>query len=195
MPEEPEVDQNRFRTGVGNNTQRRLGIVSDQSKCACSCSCITAEDPRFAELKSYIDSLKHEQGITMPVLQEAQRSFGYLPLEVQKFISENTGIPLAEIYGVATFYSQFAIEPKGRHHIGVCMGTACYVKGSQKVLDKLAEELKIKPGCTTADGKFTLEATRCLGCCGLAPCIMIDDDVFGKLDDVSRIPDILGKYE
>ncbi len=153
------------------------------------------EDPRFAELKKFIDSQEDSKGITMPVLQEAQRMFGYLPLEVQKFISQNTKVPLAEIYGVATFYSQFAIEPKGRHKIGVCLGTACYVKGAQKVLDKVAEELKVRVGCTTADGRFTLEATRCLGCCGLAPCIMIDDDVFGKLDDVSRIPDILKKYE
>lgn len=169
--------------------------MSDQSKCACSGGCLTMEDPRFAELKKFIDSQEDSKGITMPVLQEAQHLFGYLPLEVQKFISQNTKVPLAEIYGVATFYSQFAIEPKGRHKIGVCLGTACYVKGAQKVLDKLAEELQIRVGCTTADGKFTLEATRCLGCCGLAPCVMIDDDVFGKLDDVSRIPDILKKYE
>jgi NADH:ubiquinone oxidoreductase subunit E len=153
------------------------------------------EDPRFAELKKFIDSQEDSKGITMPVLQEAQRMFGYLPLEVQKFISQNTKVPLAEIYGVATFYSQFAIEPKGRHKVGVCLGTACYVKGAQKVLDKIAEELKVRVGCTTAYGRFTLEATRCLGCCGLAPCVMIDDDVFGKLDDVSRIPDILKKYE
>ena len=181
MPEEPEVDQNRFRTGVGNNTQRRLGIVSDQSKCACSCNCITAEDPRFAELKSYIDSLKHEQGITMPVLQEAQRSFGYLPLEVQKFISENTGIPLAEIYGVATFYAQFRFVPPGLHHVKVCQGTACHVRGSGMIVDAISRTIGIEPGQTSTDGKFSLERVACFGSCALAPVVVLDDKVFGRM--------------
>ncbi|MGI6727370.1 MAG: NAD(P)H-dependent oxidoreductase subunit E [Anaerovoracaceae bacterium] len=160
----------------------------------CKCNCNKTDDKRFVELKEYIDSLQGIEGIAMPVLQEAQRIFGYLPLEVQKFISENTGIPLAELYGVSTFYSQFAITPKGKHHIGVCLGTACYVKGAQKVIDKVAAELNVKVGETTPDGLFTLEATRCLGCCGLAPVMMIDDDVYGKLDDVDAIPAILEKY-
>ena len=166
-----------------------------KDECKCSCGCLELTDPRFEELKRFIESLKGTQGITMPVLQEAQRLFGYLPLEVQKFISDNTGIPVAELYGVATFYSQFSITPKGRHEIGVCLGTACYVRGAQKVLDTLRDELKVEVGGTTADGKFTLEATRCLGCCGLAPVMMIDGQVYGKLDDVSVIPDILKKYE
>lgn len=164
-------------------------------ECKCSCGCLESTDPRFVELKDYIDSLKGTEGITMPVLQEAQRLFGYLPLEVQKFISEHTGVPVAELYGVATFYSQFAISPKGKHRIGVCLGTACYVKGAQHVLDKLREVLKVEVGETTPDGNFTLDATRCLGCCGLAPVMMIDDDVYGKLGDVSVIPDILKKYK
>ena len=161
----------------------------------CQCNCIKADDPRFAELKKYIDSLKGTQGITMPVLQEAQHIFGYLPLEVQKFISEETRIPIAELYGVSTFYSQFHLTPKGKHKVAVCLGTACYVKGAQAVLDKCCDELSVNVGGTTTDGLFTVEATRCLGCCGLAPVMMIDDDVYAQLGDVSVIPDILGKYK
>ncbi|MGI6250623.1 MAG: NADH-quinone oxidoreductase subunit NuoE [Anaerolineaceae bacterium] len=160
----------------------------------CGCNCDKASDERYVQLKAYIDSVKDSEGITMTVLQEAQKIFGYVPLEVQKFISENIGVPIAELYGIATFYSQFAITPRGKHHIGVCLGTACYVRGAQKVMDKVIEELGVGVGETTEDGLFTLDATRCLGCCGLAPVIMIDDDVYGKLDDVSVIPAILEKY-
>jgi NADH:ubiquinone oxidoreductase subunit E len=166
-----------------------------QNDCKCECNKTDkTDDSRYVNLKKYIDSLKGTEGIALPVLQEAQQIFGYLPLEVQKFISENTGIPLAELYGISTFYSQFSITPKGKHHIGVCLGTACYVRGSQKVVDKVSDELNIKIGETTADGLFTLDATRCLGCCGLAPVMMIDEDVYGKLDDVEVIPAILEKY-
>lgn len=161
----------------------------------CNCNCNKAEDKRFVELKEYIDSLKGTQGIAMPVLQEAQRIFGYLPLEVQKFISENTGIPIAELYGISTFYSQFTIVPQGKHHIAVCLGTACYVRGAQKVIDKVVEVLNVEVGGTTSDGLFTVEAARCLGCCGLAPVMMIDDDVYANLDDIDVIPAILGKYK
>lgn len=154
---------------------------------------VKKHESQLKELKDYIDSLKGTTGILMPTLHKAQEIFGYLPLEVQKFISEETNTPLAEIYGVATFYTQFSIEPKGEHTIGVCLGTACYVKNSQLVLDKLASELKVKIGQTTDDGLFTLDATRCLGCCGLAPVMMIDDEVYGKVDP-KNVPEILAKY-
>lgn len=154
---------------------------------------VKKHESQFKELKDYIDSLKDTTGILMPTLHKAQEIFGYLPLEVQKFISEETNTPIAEIYGVATFYTQFSIEPKGEHTIGVCLGTACYVKNSQLVLDKLASELKVKIGQTTDDGLFTLDATRCLGCCGLAPVMMIDDEVYGKVDP-KNVPEILAKY-
>lgn len=160
----------------------------------CSCNCHTEQDPRYAELKAYIDAHKGTPGLAMPALQEAQHIFGYLPLEVLKFISKEIHVPVSELYGIATFYSQFSIKPRGKHNIGVCLGTACYVKGAQKVVDKMLEELKVAVGDTTSDGLFTLNATRCLGCCGLAPVMMIDDDVYGKLEDVSVIPDILKKY-
>jgi len=162
---------------------------------SCTCDPSHAGDPRYMELKGYIDSLNESSGIAMPVLQEAQRIFGYLPLDVHKFISESTRIPIAELYGTTTFYSQFTTTQKGRHQISVCLGTACYVKGSQKLVDSVSETLGIKIGDTTGDGLFTLDATRCLGCCGLAPVMMIDDDVYAKLDDVAVIPSILAKYK
>ncbi|HPV85527.1 MAG TPA: NADH-quinone oxidoreductase subunit NuoE [Sedimentibacter sp.] len=155
---------------------------------------VKANEKLFIELKEYIDSVKDVDGSLMQVLHKAQDTFGYLPIEVQKFISSELDVPLAEVYGVATFYTQFAIEPKGKHKIGVCLGTACYVKGAQLIMDKLTKELNVKVGGTTQDNLFTFEATRCLGCCGLAPVMMIDQDVYGKLEP-KKIPEILAKYK
>lgn len=155
---------------------------------------LTNKENEFKQLKEFIDSVKDTEGILMQTLQKAQGIFGYLPIEVQKFIAEETGIPLAEVYGVVTFYTQFSTTPKGKHKIGVCLGTACYVKGAQLVIDKLAKELNVKVGSTTEDNLFTLEATRCLGCCGLAPVMMIDDEVYGKVDP-KHIPEIIAKYK
>ncbi len=155
---------------------------------------VQSREKEFSELKEYIDSIKNSQGILMQTLQKAQDLFGYLPLEVQKFISEETNIPLADIYGVVTFYTQFTIEEKGRHKVGVCLGTACYVKGSQEVMDKLVEELGINVGQTTEDKLFTLEATRCLGCCGLAPVMTVDEDVYGNMDP-KKVPEVIAKYK
>ena len=130
----------------------------------------------------------------MPVLQEAQNIYGYLPIEVQRMIAEGLNIPLEEVYGVVTFYAQFSLNPKGKYNIGVCLGTACYVKGSQEVYDKVSEVLNIKGGEVTDDGRFSLEATRCIGCCGLAPVMTVGDDVYGKLT-ADMIPDIIKKYQ
>lgn len=148
---------------------------------------------KMEKLEHILIEHKDMQGALMPVLHETQELFGYIPEEAQKRISEVLNIPLAEIFGVATFYSRFTLNPRGQNTISVCLGTACYVKNAQGVLDRLKEELNVEAGETTKDGKFTLEATRCLGCCGLAPVMMINEDVFGKLvpDD---IPDILKKY-
>jgi NADH-quinone oxidoreductase subunit E len=129
----------------------------------------------------------------MPVLHEAQKIFGCLALEVQQRISEKMLVPLSEIYGVATFYSQFTLEPKGKYTIGVCLGTACYVRGSQAIIDKVTELTGVAVGKTSPDGKFTLEATRCIGACGLAPVLSINDEVYGRLT-VEDIPGILEKY-
>lgn len=146
-----------------------------------------------AKLEQVIASHKDMDGALIPVLHEAQDIYGYLPLEVQKKISEGLGIPLSDIYGVVTFYTQFSINPKGQYKIGVCLGTACYVKGSGNVLDKIKEKLGIDVGECTPDGKFSLDATRCVGACGLAPVMTINDDVYGRLvvDDVDKI---LAKY-
>ncbi len=148
---------------------------------------------KYAQLEEAIAKHKGERGAVMPVLQEAMNIFGYVPKDVQEKIAEGLGVTLAEVFGVSTFYSQFSLEPKGEYVIDVCLGTACYVKGSQKIIDKLAEELKIEPGHTTPDGKFTLNATRCLGACGLAPVMMINGEVYGRLTP-DQIPAILDKY-
>ncbi len=145
------------------------------------------------ELISFIAEQKKKPGPLMPVMQKAQSIFGALTIDVQELISEELGIPMSDVYGVATFYSQFALEPKGEHIISVCMGTACYVRNIEKIMEKLSEVLGVDPGQTTPDGRFTLEATRCLGCCGLAPVIMIDDQVYGRLVP-SDVPDIIAKY-
>ena len=149
---------------------------------------------KFEKLAQVIQDHKEQKGALMPVLQEAQNIFGCVSEDVQKVIAEGLGVTLSEVYGVATFYSQFSLQPKGKYVCGVCLGTACYVKGSQAVLDKLCEELEINPGDTTKDGKFTVQATRCLGACGLAPVMMINDDVFGRLTP-AEIPGILEKYK
>lgn len=152
---------------------------------------------KFEALKKVIDECKGKEGPLMPVLHKAQEIFGCLSLDVQKYIAQELNIPVSDIYGVATFYSQFTLKPKGKYKIGVCLGTACYVKGSQKILDELVKNLNIQVGDTTEDGKFTLEATRCLGACGLAPVMMINDDVYGRLvpEDVKGIIDKYKKEE
>lgn len=148
---------------------------------------------KYLQLDEVIRKNKGKQGAVMVTLQEAQDIFDHVPRDVQTYIAEGLNVPLSEVYGVATFYSQFALQPRGRFVIGVCLGTACYVKGSKNILEKLAEELNVKVGSTTEDGRFTLKDTRCLGACGLAPVIMINDDVYGRLVP-GDIPAIIEKY-
>ena len=145
------------------------------------------------QLRKIVEELKDQPGSLMPIMQKAQEIYGYLPIEVQTMISEWTGIPMEKIYGVATFYAQFALAPKGEYRISVCLGTACYVKGSQGVYDKISEVLGIGEGECTADGKFSLDSCRCVGACGLAPVMMINDDVYGRLTP-DQVPAILQKY-
>ena len=147
----------------------------------------------YALLQAEIDACKGNEGALMPIMQKAQEIYGYLPQDVQNHIASELDIPVGEVYGVATFYAQFNLEPKGRFCIGLCLGTACYVKGAQKVLERLEKELGVPTGKTTPDGKFTLDATRCLGACGLAPVLMINEDVYGRLTE-DEIPAILAKY-
>ena len=146
-----------------------------------------------AELIATIEELRGTPGAMMPILQKAQEIYGYLPIEVQKIIAKHTGVSLEEIYGVSSFYAQFALNPKGEISIGVCLGTACYVKGSGDILDRIVEVLGLPAGATSPDGKFSLEATRCIGACGLAPVITINNDVYGKLTKAD-VDGILAKY-
>ncbi|MBQ7875837.1 MAG: NAD(P)H-dependent oxidoreductase subunit E [Clostridia bacterium] len=146
-----------------------------------------------AKLREIIAAHKDMQGALIPVLHEAQAVYGYLPIEVQSIIAEGLGVSLAEVYGVVTFYAQFSLNPKGKYEIGVCLGTACYVKGSGDILEKFKEILGIDVGECTPDGKFSLGATRCVGACGLAPVVTVNDDVYGRLT-VDDVQGILDKY-
>ncbi len=144
-------------------------------------------------INEIIDRYQDEETPLMLILSDIQKEYGYIPLEVQELVSERTGIPVAEIYGVVTFYSYFSLKPKGKYVIGVCLGTACYVKGSQQVIDKFSEILGIKPGETTEDGLFTLDALRCIGACGIAPAVSISGKVYSKVS-VKEVPQIIDSY-
>ena len=152
----------------------------------------TAE--QLAALDAVIAEHKTQAGALMPVLQKAQDIYGYLPVEVQKHIAAELDIPYSEVFGVVTFYSQFQLNPKGAHPVAVCLGTACYVKGSGIIMEKLEEMLGIKSGAITSDLRFSLDATRCIGACGLAPVMTIGEDVYGRLEP-SILKDILAKYQ
>ncbi|MGK0468536.1 MAG: NADH:ubiquinone oxidoreductase subunit E [Clostridium sp.] len=161
-------------------------ILMTGEKCCSECGEI---DIRLEKVKDITKKLKEMKGALIPALHEVQKLFGYLPEEALQVVSEELNIPMSEIYGVSTFYSQFTLEPKGEHIIKVCLGTACYVKGAQDIIERLSSVLEVEVGKTTSDGKFTLEAARCLGACGLAPVLMVDDKVYGRLipADVIRI--------
>lgn len=142
-------------------------------------------------LRAKLRELKKQGGALMPAMQFAQDMYGYLPYEVQQIIAEELNVTLSEVYGVATFYSQFSLYPKGKYQIGICLGTACYVNGSGEIYDKLRNLLGIESGECTVDKMFSLDATRCVGCCGMAPVMTVNGDVYGKVkaDDVERILD------
>lgn len=161
--------------------------VSKESFCS-------GENAKKEELKKEIERQKKQPGAVIPILQKAQEIFGYLPEEVQRFVAEELNLPLEDVYAVATFYSQFSLKPKGKHEISVCMGTACYVKGADKILEKLSEILKIKSGDCTKDGKFSLSECRCLGACGMAPVMKINNDVYGNLTP-EKVEEILKSYK
>lgn len=148
---------------------------------------------KMEELAAFIAENKNVDGPLMPIMQKAQESFGYLSMEAMTLIADELDIPVSKIYGVATFYAQFSLTPKGDNIIQVCTGTACYVKGAQAVLDEVIHQLGIKSGETTEDGKFTIQDTRCLGCCGLAPVMTINEDVYGRMVP-GQVKGILDKY-
>ena len=145
------------------------------------------------QIKEIIARYKDEKTPLMMILSDIQKEYGYIPLEVQELVSNETGIPVAEIYGVVTFYSFFSLNPKGKYVVGVCLGTACYVKGSQQIIDKFSELLGIKPGETTADGLFTLSALRCIGACSIAPAVNINGKVYPKMT-VGKVQELVDEY-
>lgn len=182
----------------------------DETKCtgcgACVSNCPTRNtlqieereeidmEPRFREkVMEVVEKHKNREGPLMPILQDINAAFNYFPESVLKYVSLETGYPLSHIFKIATFYSSFSVTPRGKHVINVCMGTTCYVKGSANILSMFGDLLGIEPGGTTPDGIFTLESLRCIGCCGLAPAIMIGDAVFGKLA-LKQVPEIIEKY-
>ena len=146
------------------------------------------------KLKEAIEQHKNQKGALMPVIQAAQSIYGYMPEEVQKMVAEGMGVSLSEIYGIVTFYSQFSLTPKGKYKITICMGTACYVIGAGQILERFEKELGLKDGGCTPDRMFSLNSARCVGACGLAPVISINEDVYGKLNE-GMVPEILEKYK
>ena len=151
------------------------------------------QEAAVKKINEICDRYAQEATPLMMILSDIQKEYGYIPLEVQEIVSAKTGISVADIYGVVTFYSFFSLTPKGKYVIGVCLGTACYVKGAQQVLDKFAELIGIKPGETSSDGLFTLDALRCIGACGIAPAVTINGKVYPKLS-VDAIPKIVEEY-
>ena len=143
--------------------------------------CSGADQEKYDELKRFIDALPTKQGELIRVLHRAQGLFGYLPREVQVFVAKELGVPVSKVYGVVSFYSYFTMKPKGKYEISVCMGTACYVRGAENVLEELRKKLSIEPGETTPDGKFSLRSLRCVGACGLAPVMLVGDKVYGRV--------------
>lgn len=151
-----------------------------ESKESQGCSCCEGKD-RFAKVDAILERFKGTKGALIPVLQEAQNAYGFLPKDVLARIAATLEIPISQVYGVVTFYSQFHLKPRGRNIIRVCQGTACHVRGAKAVLKALEDELKLSPGQTSADERFTLETVACLGACGLAPVMMVNDDTHGRL--------------
>jgi NADP-reducing hydrogenase subunit HndA len=148
---------------------------------------------QLAKLNKLIDEHKNDKGAAMPILQGAQDIYGYLPVEIIKHIALALDLPYEELYGIATFYSQFSLNPKGKVAVAVCLGTACYVKGAGKLMDRLQEILHIEAGATSPDGKYSLEATRCIGACGLAPVLTVNNTVYGRLE-AKDIDGIIAQY-
>ena len=156
-----------------------------EQKCVC--------DKIKKEMKKILEKYPKEEDKLIAILNDVQERFGYIPKQAQLEISEYLSIPMAEIYGVITFYSRFTLAPKGKYNISVCLGTACFVKGSKTLLDRAQEKLKIKPGEVTPDGKFSIDDVRCVGACGLAPVFMVNDEVYGNAT-VKKLDEVIDKY-
>lgn len=170
-----------------------MSVDSQAIECQGDCKELREKDDRYIRLNEIIEDLKDKRGALIPVLHKAQEIFGYLPEELQTHIAERLDIPLSEVCGVVTFYSLFSMKPRGKYLISICLGTACYVKGAGKISDELAKRLKVRIGDTTEDGKYTLEASRCIGACGLAPVLTVNGEVHGRLT-MENINQLLEKY-
>ncbi|KJS48507.1 NADH-quinone oxidoreductase subunit NuoE [Desulfosporosinus sp. BICA1-9] len=162
------------------------------SNSTCTC-CLEDDQEKYQRIAEIIEEYKAHEGSLIQILHIAQGIFGYLPLELQQFIAEKMELPLSEVYGVVTFYSYFALRPRGKYTIRVCMGTACYVRGAKKIVDELKKKLDIKVGETTEEGLFTLEVARCIGACGLAPVMTVNDTVYQRVNP-EELDTILGEY-
>lgn len=149
----------------------------------------------YDELGDYIDKLPEKKGSLISVLHRAQSIFGYLPREVQQYVAKKLDISVSQVYGVVSFYSFFTMVPKGKHPISVCLGTACYVRGADKVVEAFKRELGVNVGETTPDGKFSLDALRCVGACGLAPVVLVGDKVYGRISTAEQVKEILNEYK
>ena len=158
-------------------------MEKENKKCSC-------ENKKDLFLEKLFEEYLPEKDNLIQMLNEVQEHFGYVPMHIQRELSEYLKIPMAEVYGVVTFYSRFSLEPQGKYKISVCLGTACFVKGSQKIMDRLVDRLKIEPGQTTKDGLFTIEQTRCVGACGLAPVFTVNGEVYGKAS-VKKLDQVL----
>lgn len=206
-----EVQGIRGQPGNFTVTLRKQPRFVDETKCTGCGTCVTncpthnmvqpAEVPGAELEQSHREKVaniiarhKDRRGPLMPILQEVNTAFNYFPENVLKYVSQETDYPLTHIYRIATFYSAFSVVPRGRYLINVCMGTTCYVRGSERLMEKISDILAIKPGGTTSDMKFTVKSVRCIGCCGLAPALMVGSEVYGKLARTD-IPDIVRKYQ
>jgi NADH:ubiquinone oxidoreductase subunit E len=165
-------------------------MAQTEQSCAC---CEQTDKEKYDQIANVIDLYKGKEGSLIQILHLSQEIYGYLPLELQKFIATSLDMPLSEVSGVVTFYSFFSTKPRGRHTVRVCLGTACYVRGGKKIVERLRELLGIDIGGTTDDGKFTFEIARCIGACGLAPAMMIDNTVYKQVN-VKKLESILSKY-
>lgn len=160
--------------------------------CKCENSGLSAEE--ISKVQEFIAANQNTDGALIPVLHQVQEYFGYIPYEAQRLIAKGLKVPIADIYGVITFYSRFTLKPTGKYKISVCLGTACYVKGSENILEKIQETIGVKAGDSSADGMYSVEATRCIGACGLAPVMTVNEDVYGKVTP-EEIPTIMEKYK
>ena len=162
--------------------------MGENKECKCNCN---GEDPK---LKEILEQYVQDKSNLIQILNDVQNYYGYIPEKAQKAISEYLNVPMAEVYGVITFYSRFTLKPKGKNHIAICLGTACFVKGSERILDRAKERLHIDVGETSKDGKYSLEATRCIGACGLAPVFTVNGEVYGKAT-VKMFDEVLDNIE